>query len=190
MGLSNGFAIEPSAQARRTRHDRPSQPTPWSAHLRPCLTRASTSRIGFLVCTFWRKRSISEGICSSFKGVKVEDVVIKSFAGVDAVVLAWVPTSAGSGEKREPMRELGGYLSSKMSQLRTVSAVAGCGGICRKSRDDSCAVEDAGTCWSLPRSSLREMMGDKPCGTASESVLDRRKVYQQCQHHRGITSGL
>ena len=71
---------------------------------------------------------MSEGICSSFKGVKVEDGVIKSFAGVDAV-LEWVPESAGSGEKRVPIRELGGYLSSKMSQLRTVSAVAGCGGI-------------------------------------------------------------
>lgn len=103
---------------------------------------------------------MSEGISSSFRGVRVVDGVMRSLAGVDAVPERW--PSTGSGEKRVPMRELRGYLSSKMSQVSTVSAVAGCGGICRKSREDSCGVAVPGRCAALtPPSSLRGTMGDR-----------------------------
>ena len=60
IDVLNGFAILTSAHARSTRHESPSQPTPFSAHLRPCLTRDSTSRIGFFVWIFCKK-IVNEG---------------------------------------------------------------------------------------------------------------------------------
>lgn len=146
----NGFAILPSAHARSTRHERPSQPTPCSAHLRPCLTRDSTSRIGFFVWIFCRKQSMSEGIRSSSGGCSPVNRTKSSIGGAVGLPCA---ESAFSrlGWKIPRINALRGYFPWKIAHSKIVSALIICGGICRKSLEDSsvhvCSV--CPSCWGL-----------------------------------------
>jgi hypothetical protein len=144
---SNGFATEPSAHASSTKHDHPSHPTPRSAHRRPCLTRRSTSRMGFFVYTFVRKRSTNDGICSSSGGVSPCGAVTRSEGDCPGPVTL-LPGAASSwdcsGRKSTPMSVLGVKRPSKTSHWRIVSALARCGGIRKKSRDGSYEVAEDG----------------------------------------------
>jgi hypothetical protein len=130
---SNGLATEPRAQASRTRHDGASHPSPFSAAFLPCLTRNSTSRMGFLVCTFCRKLSMSTGIFSSGRDRRPPGTTTRSFATNSSTVpLDVVPAAARwLGTKRGSISRLGLYRLAKIGHVKTVSAVVLWGGICR-----------------------------------------------------------
>ena len=140
IDVLDGFAILPSAHARSTRHERPSQPTPFSAHLRPCLTRDSTSRIGFFVWILCRKLSMREGIRSSSGGCMPVKRTNSSTGGALELPCAEDAISP-FGWKIPLIKASRGYFPWKIGHSKIVSALIKCGGIWRESLEDS-SVQD------------------------------------------------